>query len=77
MNSRFSVSFGMQLNHGSIVRLGNVQVQLNVNALPLVLLLVHPGGSAQARGFVARALELWQKERARARMTHALARWAI
>eukprot|EP00752_Nemacystus_decipiens_P001572 g1533.t1 len=53
------------------------QVQLNTNALPLALLLVHPGGAARVRGFVARALELWQREKSRARLTHALARWKI
>lgn len=50
------------------------QVQLNTNALPLALLLVHPGGAARVRDFVARALSLWQREKSRARMTQALAR---
>lgn len=45
-----------------------------MNALPLAMLLVHPGGAAGARDFVARALELWLREKSRARMTHALAR---
>ncbi|CAN0223652.1 unnamed protein product, partial [Ectocarpus sp. 12 AP-2014] len=53
------------------------QVQLNTNALPLALLLVHPGGAARVRDFVARALSLWQREKSRARMTQALARWKI
>lgn len=52
----------------------SLQVQLNLNALPLALLLAHPGGAARVRGFVARALEVWLRERTRARLTQALAR---
>lgn len=51
------------------------KVQLNTNALPLALLLVRPSGAARARDFVARALRLWEREKSRARITHALARY--
>lgn len=58
-----------------LLRIPHQQVKLNTNALPLTLLLVHPGGGAEARGFVARALELWLRERMRARLTYAMARY--